>query len=81
MSGYGDVTKPASATARATSRKSTDDVSVRPCVTTGSPSAPSQQSISTQRQPISSWRRYMSTDDRDVSWLPSRYELCDELIR
>ena len=34
-----------------------------------------------QRQPILRMRRYMSTDELEVSWLPVRYELCDELIQ
>jgi len=55
--------------------------SVPPCVTSGSPSAPpgpSQQSISSERQPCSSWRAYIAADDAERSWSPSRYELCDD---
>ena len=70
--GYGEVTKPDSITATITSRNLIEVVIVWPCVMIGSPSLPSQQSSSTQRQPIRNCRRYMATDDLEVSWLPSR---------
>ena len=38
------------------------------------------QSISMQRQPISRCRLYIDDVQLDVSWWPSRYELCDELM-
>jgi len=47
----------------------------------GSPSGPSKQSNSMQRHPILKMRRYISTEEREVSWLPVRYELCDESIQ
>ena len=34
-----------------------------------------------QRQPISSTRLYISTEESEVTWLPTRYVLCDELIQ
>ena len=70
--GYGEVTKPDSITATITSRNLIEVVIVWPCVMIGSPSLPSQQSSSTQRQPISSTRRYMSTEESEVIWLPIR---------
>ena len=81
ISGYGDATKPESASATTTSTNLIRVHSVWPCVISGSPSAPSQQSSSTQRYPISSWRRYMSADDSERSWWPVRYELCDEAMK
>mmetsp|Transcript_46461 Transcript_46461/g.137270 ORF Transcript_46461/g.137270 Transcript_46461/m.137270 type:complete len:219 (-) Transcript_46461:1212-1868(-) len=51
--------------------------SVWPCVTSGSPSSPSQQSISTERHPCAMRRRYMAGVDVDASWSPSRNELCE----
>ena len=79
--GYGEETKPDSITATITSRNLIEVVIVWPCVMIGSPSEPSQQSSSTQRMPIRKWRLYMATDDLEVSWLPSRYELWLELMK
>ena len=81
ISGYGDATNPESASATATSTNFIRVHNVWPCVISGSPSVPSQQSSSTQRYPINSWRRYMSADDSERSWLPVRYELCDEAMK
>ena len=50
--------------------------SVMPCVMTGSPLSPSQQSSSTERQPCASTRAYISADEWPASWSGSiRYLL------
>ena len=49
--------------------------------TSGAPSGPSKQSISTQRQPIMRTRLYMSDDESDVSWLRVMYVLCEVEIK
>ena len=54
--GSEEVTNAESAMASATLSKLTDVQSVLPCVMMGSPSGPSQQSSSTERQPCSSSR-------------------------
>ena len=64
-----------------TSRNLMAEVIVRPCLTSGSPSAPSQQSISRQRQPIRSCTSYMRTSEFERNWSPVRYELCEVAIK
>eukprot|EP00964_Phaeocystis_antarctica_P110006 scaffold74391_cov80-Phaeocystis_antarctica.AAC.1 len=56
-----DVTKAVSLTDLATDANEILLTSVLPCVTTGSPRAPFQQSISSERHPCSSCRRYMAS--------------------
>ena len=56
-----DVTKAVSLTAFATDANEILVTSVLPCVTIGSPRAPFQQSISSERHPCSSSRRYMAS--------------------
>ena len=41
----------------------------------------SQQSISTERQPSSITRRYMSGVDVELSWPPSRKVLCEHATK
>mmetsp|Transcript_64853 Transcript_64853/g.177852 ORF Transcript_64853/g.177852 Transcript_64853/m.177852 type:complete len:226 (-) Transcript_64853:8-685(-) len=72
MSGNVDVTKASRAIAWSASLRLICVVSVWPCLMMGSPSEPSQQSSSMQRQPCSSTRRYMPVSERDQSWWPSR---------
>jgi hypothetical protein len=76
--GMGDVAKAVSRIARITATSSSFVQSVLPCVTTGMFCGPSQRSISMERQPASKRRRYISAVDVDASWLPVRYELCDD---
>ena len=80
MTGSSDITNAVSAMAAATRLSRTRVVSVPPCVTSGSPSAPSQRSISMQRHPASKTRRYMPASLFPVSWLPVRYVLWELLM-
>jgi len=75
MTGHGEVTKAHSAIAFATASNFSTVQRVPPCVTIGFSGGPSQQSISTCRQPCSSCRRYASAELRPVSWSPTMYEL------
>ena len=54
------------------------EVIVRPCFTSGSPSVPSQQSISRHRQPCCSCTSYIRVSELEANWSPTRYELCDD---
>src|SRR5690242_554158 len=57
------------------------DVRVRPCMTTGFPSLPSQQSISMHRQPFWSAVMYASVLDSPATWRPRRYVLCEHEMK
>ena len=62
FTGRDDVTKADSAIASIALSNVIFVESVHPCVTRGSPSSPSQQSSSTERQPCSSSRPYISAE-------------------
>ena len=65
--GSTDATKAVSASAASTARNLQVVHAVLPCVTFGSPSRPSHTSISTERQPSSSTRRYLWHQTRAAS--------------
>ena len=84
ITGSSDVRKAHRSIASTTWWKKICDVIVRPCSTTGSPLSPpgpSQQSISRQRQPLSSWTSYMRGSELERHWSPVRYELCDVAMK
>mmetsp|Transcript_32401 Transcript_32401/g.68142 ORF Transcript_32401/g.68142 Transcript_32401/m.68142 type:complete len:213 (+) Transcript_32401:197-835(+) len=70
MRGVSDTVKASCQIAATTALSFSRVTSVYPCVTSGSPRAPSQISISTHLHPCSSCRRYISAVDSEVSWWP-----------